>query len=83
MTGPLVFLSHVKKETGLVAQTFFDFLQEQFKEHEIFLDVQQMFPLGELKDKVNASKLFLVLASPSYLKRPFCLVELVTAWKHF
>jgi len=77
----VAFLSHVKKESGTEASVVYDRLTAEFPERTFFLDSQDQFPLAHLTERVDASYVFLILASPGYIHRPFCIVELCQSLK--
>jgi len=77
----VAFLSHVKKESGSEASTIYDRLTAEFPGRTFFLDSQEQFPLAHLTERVDASYVFLILASPGYIHRPFCIVELCQSLK--
>ena len=76
-----VFISHVKGETGSDAVIFHDHLARRFGQSQIFLDAEESFSLTNLENQVKNSFMLLVLASPSYITRPYCMLELIAALK--
>lgn len=77
----VAFISHMKKETGAIAPVIYDKLHQQFPRQSVFLDVEEAFSLNQLVEAVTDSHVFLVLISPGYLHRPYCVVELIAAFK--
>ena len=74
-----VFLSHSKLDTGAEAQLFYESLIAN--ELEVFLDVDNIFPMKQLMKLLQSSKILVILFSASYLRRPYCLIKLITAIK--
>src|SRR5690348_2930051 len=66
-----VFISHVKRETGQLATVVFDEVTKRIPRVRCFLDVEEAFPLAQLTEHVRSTKVFVVLASNLYWKRPF------------
>lgn len=52
-----------------------------YLEHPIFLDSENLDDLSKLRDHINGSRNLVVLLTPGIFERPWCLVEIVTAFK--
>jgi len=84
-----LFLSHYKVEAGTEATLLKEALEGLIKKEiahpgqlmndPVFLDSSNLVDLAMLRDKVNACHNLVVLLTPGILKRPWCLVEIVTA----
>ena len=75
----LLFLSHHKGGAGTKARLMKMLMEEQLGKSSVFLDVDNMSNLNELKNHVKKSKAILLLLSKDYLTRPWVLCELVEA----
>eukprot|EP00811_Abedinium_folium_P034689 NODE_7550_length_1569_cov_3.175451.p1 GENE.NODE_7550_length_1569_cov_3.175451~~NODE_7550_length_1569_cov_3.175451.p1 ORF type:complete len:442 (+),score=104.51 NODE_7550_length_1569_cov_3.175451:48-1373(+) len=85
----LAFLSHFKQEAGTEATLMKEALERMIKERatlgetfdneSIFLDSDDLVDLRTLRAHVTHSSNLIVLLTPNYLSRPWCLVEIVTA----
>ena len=76
----LVFISHSKADAGTEACAVNDYLKTKTK-LPAFLDSEEEFKLSQLLAAVKRSRLLLILLTPNYVTRPYCVVELVTAFK--
>eukprot|EP00930_Biecheleria_cincta_P062859 TRINITY_DN4830_c0_g1_i12.p1 TRINITY_DN4830_c0_g1~~TRINITY_DN4830_c0_g1_i12.p1 ORF type:complete len:912 (-),score=133.51 TRINITY_DN4830_c0_g1_i12:216-2951(-) len=87
----LAFLSHFKKEAGTEAALMQEAMLEKIRldpEHQasaletpVFLDSESLDDLAELKAHVLKSHNLVLLLTPGILTRPWCLVEIVIAYK--
>jgi len=73
------FLSHYKKEGGPTASLLRFRMEKELDGAVPFLDVENLDDLSTLLSKVVESKALVVILTKSYLRRPFCLAELVAA----
>ena len=73
------FISHVKDGTGELATTLNHTLPAAFLSKQLFLDVDEAFALPRLSEIASNSKIFVVLASPQYWTRPYCITEITNA----
>jgi len=86
-----LFLSHVKAEAGIEASLMRTELEQLISEDSttearvfevpVFLDLEDLNTLTELKDHVKKSHNIALLLTPSTLLRPWILVEIATAFK--
>lgn len=89
MNGHLLFLSHYKKEAGTEAALMRNELEEAMKSDDrswgkyfkvpSFLDSEDLSDLAELTSRVCSSHNLVLLLTKNVLKRPWVLVEIVTA----
>lgn len=87
-----VFISHYKAEAGTTAALMQDMLVRMLKEHPnsvsgimerpVFLDIEDLKDLSDLKRHVARSHNIVLLLTPGVLTRPWCLLEIVTAIRH-
>jgi len=89
--GHCIFLTHFKKEAGTEAALMQEALTNKIQsdpqnvahylEHPVFLDTENLEDLAKLRDHILASRNLVVLLTPGVFERPWCLVEIVTAFK--
>lgn len=89
--GHCIFLTHFKKEAGTEAALMQEALTSKIQsdpqnpahylEHPVFLDTENLEDLAKLRDHILASRNLVVLLTPGIFERPWCLVEIVTAFK--
>ncbi|CAE7824220.1 unnamed protein product, partial [Symbiodinium microadriaticum] len=90
-SGHMIFLSHFKKEAGTEAALMQDALMNKIQtdphhpahylEHPVFLDSENLEDLTKLRDHIQKSKNMVILLTPGIFERPWCLVEMVSAFK--
>ncbi|CAE7775135.1 unnamed protein product [Symbiodinium sp. CCMP2592] len=90
-SGHMIFLSHFKKEAGTEAALMQDALMNKIQtdphhpahylEHPVFLDSENLEDLTKLRDHIHKSKNMVILLTPGIFERPWCLVEMVSAFK--
>ncbi len=83
------FISHMSGETGKDAQLlkregerYLKLIISPLKGLKMYYEENDLRTTKELMDDVMKMKVVIILLSKSYLKRPWCLVELYTAIKH-
>ncbi|CAJ1400228.1 unnamed protein product [Effrenium voratum] len=89
--GHCIFLSHFKKEAGTEAALMQEALTNKIQldpqnaahylEHPVFLDSENLEDLTKLRDHIHSSRNVVVLLTPGIFERPWCLVEIVSAFK--
>lgn len=85
----LIFLSHFKQEAGTEATLMQEALARMISqipecpecEVPVFLDSANLNHLGEVRAEVEKSENLVLLLTPGVLKRPWCLVEIATAFE--
>ena len=75
-----VYLSHHISESGKDARLLKTLLVEQqrFATDGVFLDVDDLTDLRQEATNVNQSASFVIMGTPEYLSRPYCLLETYT-----
>merc|ERR1719265_1625239 len=86
------FISHYKKEAGTEASMMQAELQQVMQLDvsnpandlvcPVFLDSENLISLTMLKEHVKRSHNLILLLTPDVLMRPWCLVEIATAFEH-
>lgn len=86
-----IFLSHFKEEAGTEASLICDGLTRALTdvEHQtvgefaipVFLDSENLHDLNRLEAHVQKSHNFILMLTPGILKRPWCLLETVIAFR--
>ncbi|KAL1518498.1 hypothetical protein AB1Y20_002789 [Prymnesium parvum] len=74
------FISHYKAEAGSDAR-YLSELISRIIEHRVFLDATDLHDLSLISEAVSQSDALVCLATPGYFTRPFCLVEILEAYK--
>ena len=74
------FISHYKSEAAPEAAYIKEFLAEKTG-REVFLDSDNLTEVScaAMKEALRRSSIVVVLQTPEYLTRPYCLIELLTA----
>jgi hypothetical protein len=88
----LVFISHYKLEAGTEATLLMDEMQNLIAMDRsnragdfispIFVDSEDLVDLRKLMNHVRGSHCLILLLTPGFLTRPWCLVEIVTATRN-
>jgi len=74
------FISHYKAEAGSDARYLSELVTRIIK-HRVFLDATDLHDLSLIAEAVSQSDALVCLATPGYFTRPFCLVEILEAYK--
>jgi len=80
----IIFISHYKQEAGTEAALMRHALKEAFGEVDletpVFVDSEDLTDLEKLLRHVRNSHVLVVLLTPGLLTRPWCVLEIVTAF---
>ncbi|KAL1528977.1 hypothetical protein AB1Y20_010298 [Prymnesium parvum] len=74
------FISHYKAEAGSDARYLSELITRIIR-HRVFLDATDLHDLSLIAEAVSQSDALVCLATPGYFTRPFCLVEILEAYK--
>ena len=76
------FVSHYKREAALDARYVQEKLLKKLRQ-PVFIDSDHLHNLTNLEKYVRQSDVLVLVQTKSVLRRPYCLVELITACKHY